>query len=485
MNTRETPARQPGLKNMHWFFILACGAVPACTVSPGEVAGGQGLSDSGSEGDAMAGSEGSDADPDSDAGSGSGSDSTTDGPTADLGTPSADDPNEQIPPVDEEGCHGIFAQDLLPTFELTISPETWELLESEWNNGQANEDLGVDPHPNHPLKEFRYGDVIITDAKIRLRGNPSNWDADNKMQFQIGFDKNNDSGHFLGLKKLLFDAATYNRHMLRDRLSLSVMRDMGLAAPCANNARLDVNGEYYGLFTSLEKLDGNFLERAFDDPTGDLWDRHNWELKTNLDTANDGRIQALRDADSLEELETYLDLEQALRVFAAEAILPNSDGIWAGGLNFYVYDDPLRGKFVVVPWDLDNGLDRFNGPPDGEYPINPDPVVWEKPTTHGRPWYDLALGDPEWFSYYLQSLEQQLASGYAIEELHARIDTWTAQIQDSVFEDANKPYSNDLYLNKVEELHEYVQGRHDFMVNWLVCWQNSGVPDQEGYCEAP
>jgi hypothetical protein len=373
----------------------------------------------------------------------------------------------------------------LPTFELTISPETWELLESEWNNGQANEDLGVDPHPNHPLKEFRYGDVIITDAKIRLRGNPSNWDADNKMQFQIGFDKNNDSGHFLGLKKLLFDAATYNRHMLRDRLSLSVMRDMGLAAPCANNARLDVNGEYYGLFTSLEKLDGNFLERAFDDPTGDLWDRHNWELKTNLDTANDGRIQALRDADSLEELETYLDLEQALRVFAAEAILPNSDGIWAGGLNFYVYDDPLRGKFVVVPWDLDNGLDRFNGPPDGEYPINPDPVVWEKPTTHGRPWYDLALGDPEWFSYYLQSLEQQLASGYAIEELHARIDTWTAQIQDSVFEDANKPYSNDLYLNKVEELHEYVQGRHDFMVNWLVCWQNSGVPDQEGYCEAP
>jgi hypothetical protein len=139
----------------------------------------------------------------------------------------------------------------------------------------------------------------------------------------------------------------------------------------------------------------------------------------------------------------------------------------------------------VVPWDLDNGLDRFNGPPDGEYPINPDPVVWEKPTTHGRPWYDLALGDPEWFSYYLQSLEQQLASGYAIEELHARIDTWTAQIQDSVFEDANKPYSNDLYLNKVEELHEYVQGRHDFMVNWLVCWQNSGVPDQEGYCEAP
>jgi hypothetical protein len=485
MNTHETLAQLPLLKATPWFIWLACGAVSACTTGAGLI-DEQAASDPTSGADSTSGAEGSTTLSGSDPDSGpSSSDGSSESPPPDLGPPSPTDPNEQIPPVDEEGCHGIFAQDLLPTFELTISESVWESLVWEWQNGQANEDLGVDTHPYHPLTEFRYGDIIITDAQIRLRGNPSNWEPENKMQFQIDFAEYHDSGHFLGLTKLLFDAAMYNRHMLRDRLALSIMRDMGVEAPCANNARLHVNGEYYGLFTSLEKLDEHFLTRVFDDPTGDLWDRHNWEIKTNVDTTNDGRLELLKDAETIEELETYLDLEQALAVFAAEAIIPNSDGPWAGGLNYYLYDDPLRGKFVLVPWDLDNVFERFNGPPDSDYPINPDPVVWEKTTTHGRPWYEMALEEPAWFAYYVQRIEQQLATGYAIEDLHTKIDTWTAQIQDSVFEDSNKPYSNDLYLNKVEELHEYVQGRHDFLVNWLVCWQNSGIPDQDGYCEPP
>lgn len=487
MNTHKILIRRPGLGTTHWFLCLACGALTACNATSGDLVDPQGTSgpDSAAADTTPGVESGSDSHADSGSGSDAGPDSTTDEPSADLGMSGSDDPNEQIPPLDEEGCPAIYAQDLFPTFELTISPEVWDALVSGWLNGQANEDAEVDPRPYHHLSEFRYGDIVITDAQIRLRGNPTNWDPENKMQFQIGFSQYHESGHFLGLERLAFDAAMYNRHMLRDRLGLSIMRDMGVMAPCANNARLEVNGEFYGVFTSIEKMDENLLERVFDDPTGDLWDRHNWELKTNEDTANDGRIELLKDAESIEELETYLDLEQALAVFAAEAIIPNSDGPWAGGLNFFLYDDPLRNKFVLLPWDLDNTFERFNGPPDSDYPINPDPVVWEKATTHGRPFYELALDDPAWFNYYIQRLEQQLASGYDIDDLHTKIDTWTLQIQDAVFEDPSKPYSNDLYLNKVEELHEYVQGRHDFLVNWLVCWQNSGVPDQEGYCEAP
>jgi hypothetical protein len=480
MSIYEVPTPLRGHQITHWFRVVLCGVVSACTATPGAF-DPQASSDSGSQGDPIDGS--SDSGSDSDANSGS--DSTTDVPLADLGAPGPEDPNEQIPPLDEEGCHGIYAQDLLPTFELTISSTVWDALVEEWINGQVNEDLGVDPNPYHPLAEFRYGDILITDAMIRLRGNPTYWNPENKMQFQIGFTQYHDSGRFLGLRRLAFDAAGANRHMLRDRLALSIMRDMGIIAPCANNARLEVNGEYYGLFTSLEKLDETFLERVFDDPTGDLWDRHNWELKTNEVSTTDFRLESLKNAETIDELAEYLDLEQALRVFAAEAIIPNSDGMWAGGLNFFLYDDPLRDKFVLLPWDLDNTFERFNDAPDGDYPSNPDPVVWEKPTTHGRPWYDMALEEPEWFAYYLESIDQQFASGYAVEELHSRIDTWTTQIGDSVFADTNKPYSNDLYLNKVEELHEFVQARHDFMVDWLACWHEGGIADSEGYCEIP
>jgi hypothetical protein len=472
------------IHEIQWFLMLACGAVSACTVLPGDALDTHWSSGSTGEADPSTDSDESGSPSDSEPGSESNSGST-DGSRPDLGAPGSDDPNEQIPPVDEEGCHGIYAQDLLPTFKLRISPEEWEGLVTEWNNGQANEDLGIDPNPYHPLEEFRYNDILITDAKIRLRGNPTYWKPENKMQFQIGFTQYDKDGRFLGLERLAFDAAFANRHMLRDRLALSIMRDMGIIAACANNARIDVNGEYYGIFTNLEKFDETFLERVFEDPTGDLWDRHSWELKTNKKTSNDGRLELLKDAETIEELEEYLDLEQALPVFAAEAIIPDSDGMWAGGLNFFIYDDPLRDKFVLLPWDLDNTFERFNDAPNGDYPANPDPVVWEKPTSHGRPWYDLALSDPEWFAYYLESIEQQFESGYNVEELHLKIDTWTAQIQDSVFEDTNKPYSNDLYLDKVAELHDFVQARHDFMLEWMECWHEGGVADMQGYCEIP
>jgi hypothetical protein len=394
-----------------------------------------------------------------------------------------EDPNEQIPPPDQEGCHAIYAQDLLPTFELTISEQVWNQLVWEWNHGAEQDDKGLDPDPYHPLDEFRYGDVVITDAMIRLRGNPDFWNHDDKLQFQIGFAENDDDGHFLGLRRIAFDAATFNRHMLRDRLALSIMRDMGIIAPCANNARLNINGEYYGIFTNLEKIDEVFLQRTFDDPSGDLWKRQSWELETNKDDEDDTRLAALKGANTVDELEDYLDVEQALEMYAAEAILPDSDGPWSGGLNFYLYDDPDSGKFVLLPWDLDNCFERFSG--KNGYPQNPDPVVWEKPTTHGRVWYELALQDPDWFWYYIDAIEDQFDDAYDVDDLHDRIDVWTEQIQESVFEDTHKPYSNNLYLKKVEELEDYVKNHADFLEDWLDCWDDGGVPNVDGYCELP
>jgi hypothetical protein len=392
------------------------------------------------------------------------------------------DPNQNIPPPDAEGCHAIYAQDLLPTFELFMPPETWELLVMEWATGQATDEAGGNPNPYHPLDEFRYEDIVITDAQVRLRGNPDYWSPEDKLQLQVSFNEVNPKGRFLGLRKVLFDAATYNRHMLRDRLSLSIMRDMGITAPCANNARVDINGEYYGIFTNLERLDKEFLQRNFEDPEGDLWKRASWEITTNEETANDGRITLVKMADSLAEVEELIDLEQALRVYAAEAILPDSDGMWAGGLNYYFYDDPLRGEFVMLPWDLDNTFERFDDPPTGEYPVNPDPVVWQKPTTWGRPWYDIALQEPEYFAYYIDAIAAQVESSYQPDEVHEKIDTWSAQIEQAVLDDINKPYSNDSYFNNVEDLYAYVEQRYEFLIEWQSCWTGGGMPDAEGYC---
>jgi hypothetical protein len=255
---------------------------------------------------------------------------------------------------------------------------------------------------------------------------------------------------------------------------------MGITASCANHARVNVNGEYYGLFTSLEKLDKRFLERVFEDPEGTLWDRHGWEPATNETTADPSRLEDLVDADTLAEVEEYLDVAQMLRTFAGEAILPDSDGMWAGGMNFFLYEDPISDKFLFVPWDKDGTFERFGSSPD--FPLNPDPVTWERVTSHGRPWFEIALDDPEWFDYYIAAIEDQYYSSYVPEELHALIDEWTAQIQQAMFEDPNKPYSNQKYLDEVEKLHDFIDIHHEFLDEWLECWQAGGEPNSLGYC---
>ncbi len=114
--------------------------------------------------------------------------------------------------------------------ELEIDPSELAELEQEWAIADDN-DL-----QEHPLLSFKVDDTVITNASVRLRGNASHWHDQKKMQFEVSFNTYDKQGRFEGLKHALFDAAEYNRSFLRDRLALAILRDVGLAALCANNA---------------------------------------------------------------------------------------------------------------------------------------------------------------------------------------------------------------------------------------------------------
>jgi hypothetical protein len=438
----------------------------------------------------------------------------TDGEARLLG-PAGDPPvtsvNEPLPP-DAEGCPGLFAQDLLPRFDLTVHPAVMATLYEDWIHGRERNSLDEDDTPYRLLSEFRYGDIVIKDAMIRLRGNPNFWLEQNKMQFQISFDEINDNGRFLGLRKLLFDAAALNRHFLRDRLSLWLMRQAGITAPCANNALVYINGEYYGMFTNLEKLDQEFLTRVFPGhDQGDLWKRRNWEIKTNEDSYNRQRLGTLRNASgettdgangNLAQIEGLIDIEQALRVYAVDAVIPNSDGPWAGGLNYYLYDHPGVGKFVLLPWDLDNTFDRLD--PDV------DPYTYRKDVRyHGRPIYHTILKDDFWFQRYVEIVEEVLDTVYIHQDLwrltgntsrvplgdlsptdEMNLGEWSLQIREAAFADINKPYTNQRLEDRRGDVAEFLQAREIFLRNWVNDWKDcfarGGGRDASGEaCDVP
>jgi hypothetical protein len=421
---------------------------------------------------------------------------------APAGDPPLTDVNEPTP-LDAEGCPGLYSQEHLPRFDLEIHPAVMASLYEDWVQGRERNSLDEDDTPYHPLAELRYGNVVITDAKIRLRGNPVFWLEQNKMQFQISFDENDKNGRFLGLRKVLFDASTFNRHFLRDRLSLYVMRQAGVAAPCANNALIYINGEYYGLFTNLEKLDDVFLTRVFPgSDQGDLWKRRNWELKTNVGESSSIRLNALLNAaDEVHDgangnviaLEQYLDIEQALRVYAIDAVIPNSDGPWAGGLNFYLYDHPGLNKFVLLPWDLDNTFDR----------VEPtvDPITFRRDVRyHGRAIFHTILKSSYWRDRYVDLIDELLNGVYVHQDLWQlagndqnvplgelsptdmiNLGVWSVQIREAALADINKPYTNNRMEDRRQDFSQFIRDREVFLRGW-VCDQKGGTLDPNGAC---
>jgi len=422
----------------------------------------------------------------SEPGSTSGPDTTTDGAltsttgpddtsTGTTGTTTTGDDDETTgepapKPWVPKGCPKIFAQTLLPTFELEISEAELAKLHEEWDAADDNNT------PEHPLIAFKYEGEVIKDATVRLRGNATWWPDLNKLQLQVSFNTHDKKGRFMGLRKLLFDAARYNESFLRDRLALAILRDVGVPAPCANNARLVLNGEYYGLFTSIEKVDKEFLERRFEDPEANLYKRAKWEKQTNESDPSKKDLEVLLAAETIDQLGAVMDLDQAVLEWATEAVIPNIDGTWGGGLNYYLYNDPKTG-FNVIPWDLDATFTRL--------PFDTDLYTFIKPNDWGRPFFKIATDDPVWFQKYIDAIEYVLDKGYDVQVLQDRMDLWAAQIATAAAEDPNKPFSTQTHLNAVKAQRAYIPKRAAFVKDWLKCWKDGGTKDAEGHCKPP
>jgi hypothetical protein len=371
---------------------------------------------------------------------------------------------------DAEGCPKLFAQDLFPTFEVEISAADWAALMDEYANGPAREAAGLEVKPFHPTV-FHYGDETVSDAAIRLRGNPTGSWKVAKMQFTVSFNESNRDGRFHGLRKLDFDAPFYDPSFLRNRLALSYLRDLGLPAGCANNARLVVNGAYYGVYASMEHLDKEFLQRVFPGASdGDLW-KGFYEKKTNESVMDWSRISRLLGTTDYAGMSGLVDLDEAIYDWAAEAMMPDDDGYWSVNHNLHLYDHPQRG-FLWISSDLDATFDFAEE--------EPDPVFrWPWWSTGPGAHFVAVMNDLDGRARYLSALRAAY-QGYDVAKLHGRIDTWSAQIAGAIAEDPNKDFRGDSTEDTLHDLREAIEHQKAFMGRYLDCQDSGSGADADG-----
>lgn len=360
-------------------------------------------------------------------------------------------------------CPDLYDPDVLQTFELTISDEQWGNLQSDCSNGEQN---------YRPV-QFTFGDETV-DAMVRLKGNWS-WSCD-KLQFTISFNEEDSDGRFHGVRKMVLDAPWYDHSFLHERLAFPLFKSRGLPYSCVNNARLMINGEYYGLYANVERLDREYLERNFEDPTGNLYQAGN-ELKTNEDEADTSDIIALQAAQTVDELAALIDLDQAVAEWSMEAIIPAMDNYWAGvEINYFLYSHPTRG-FLYLPYDLDISFGDAaysSGSLVWPYAVSSDPITYEHSGWRKEDLVETVLSDPEWCERFVEEL-QISRDAYDPEALIAQLYAWNEQISAAVIEDPNKTFSSAQHDIAIAHLEAFFTERAEFVDAWLA---------QGGHCPA-
>lgn len=253
----------------------------------------------------------------------------------------------------------IFDPDRIATYELELPPASVAAL-------------AADPR-TYVRGALRYGDEVVDDIGVRLKGEYNFRPLGQKAPFKLKFDEFVDGQTFHGLSRLTFNNGLEDPSFVAERLAYHVFRTAEHPAPRAASAWVKVNGEDYGLYVNLESEDKRLLRRWFADDSGNLYEEmaaelevgneQAWELETNeaADDRSDltalfAAIAAADDATLLEDLAGVLDGAGFLRFCALEAAVEQWDGYCHtrfGPNNFRLYHEPAAGQFHFLPWGMD------------------------------------------------------------------------------------------------------------------------------------
>ena len=103
---------------------------------------------------------------------------------------------------------------------------------------------------------------------FRLRGNTSREAA--KKSFKVSFNTFVSGREFYGVDKLNLNGEHNDPSIIRSKLCFDHYKTIGMTATRANHVEVYINGQYYGLYISVEHIDDEFLNKNFGDDTGNL-----------------------------------------------------------------------------------------------------------------------------------------------------------------------------------------------------------------------
>ena len=332
----------------------------------------------------------------------------------------------------------------------------------------------------------KYIDETVDSVGFRLRGNTSR--SAKKKSFKISFNTFVSGREFYGVDKLNLNGEHNDPSIIRSKMCWDLFKKIGVISSRSSYAEVYINGLYYGLYISVEHVDNEFLKKNFSDDSGNLWKclfpadltykgddpnsykftdngRPVYDLKSN-ESADDysqlarliSIINSTPDNLFLDSLDKILDVASLLKYFAVNNLTGSWDNYWSLMNNYYLYHNPTKDKFDLIPYDYDNsfGVDWFNV--DWS---NADPYNYPRVVDGSRPLAERILNNSELKTLYTHFLDFYNENVFKLSYWNAKIDSIknmitpyadadTFRTKDYGFsiDDFNQSYSSGSYSNQ-------------------------------------
>ncbi|MES2643969.1 MAG: CotH kinase family protein [Myxococcota bacterium] len=273
----------------------------------------------------------------------------------DPGMPPGDTSIE--PQADAPGAGFPFADDQVFEIALTLSPEAA---------------AGLDRNGDYVPGTFSFAGFEV-ETGVRLKGAGTFDRLDGKPSFKLNFGAFTPDTGFLGVERLTLNAMKFDRSKMREAVAYHIYERMGVPGPQHGYAQLSINGENYGLYSLVETLDENFLNRAYpDDDDGNLYDTvfvasdlttaglpnfvHQEGDPATAHTDLADLVAALDSGPFWDVFQARFDVDTTLMFLAIDLASPNWDGYSRNRNNFLVYHATVADRWTIVPWGQDSAF---------------------------------------------------------------------------------------------------------------------------------
>lgn len=284
----------------------------------------------------------------------------------------------------------VFDDSQVRRIDIKLRESDWELM---WSDIEAKYEV--------PADVIVFGEVL-DDIGFSMRGQFSMRESGDKKPWKINTDAYIADQEFHNLKQLIFTNNIGDSSMLQEKLSYDMMHFAGVPAGhiCFVEIWIDIIDDaqppaFWGVYSMIERVDRKFLSNRFgrDSKDGNLYkashaQRGPMDLAYYGDSIEDYPTQngqyAYGKENNLEQpdysdivnlcyvidgveyatpedfaiaLEEIFNVDNYLRYMAVITLTMNWDSYPNTGNNFFLFNDPVTGRFEWIPWDLTWGDD--------------------------------------------------------------------------------------------------------------------------------